>query len=388
LEAAIAGLEAWGAARGWVGPDPYEALNARSRLAAPLRRWPLSRRLLIQLVKRSPLDLRRPLAIAPRPDAAAFAHLLSAQALLGARDRMAAALEQLTQLRCRGFEQPCWGYGFDVETRFFFYAAETPNSIATAFAGLALLDAERAGAGAGALELATGAGEYFLRHTPQTEAPTGSGAYFGYLPGDRSPIHNANLLVCALLTRLGARTGERRFSEAAAAGVRYALAHQRADGSWPYAEDPRGKWVDGLHSGYVLDALAACEAALGDPGIAAARRRGLDFYRRHLICADGAAAFLRDGRYPIDSQTVAQAIASFARAELADGEGLATALRVFSFASERMRRSDGAFLFQRGRLLVKPTPHVRWVQAPMLEALCLLRKAAQARSAAAPGEPL
>ena len=53
-----------------------------------------------------------------------------------------------------------------------------------------------------ALELAIGAGDFFLRHVPQTDAEPG--AYFGYLPGDDTPIHNANMLVAALLARLAA----------------------------------------------------------------------------------------------------------------------------------------------------------------------------------------
>ena len=48
--------------------------------------------------------------------------------------------------------------------------------------------------------------------------------------------------------------------------------------------------------------------------------------------------------------------------------------------SSRLTRSDGAFVFQRERYWVNRTPHPRWVQAPMLEALTVLL-AAEAESA-------
>jgi hypothetical protein len=356
---------------------------------ALLKRTALGRRLLIQAVKRSPLDLRRPLGIEPQHNSAAIAQLLSAYSLLaaagreGAAERAGWARRRLAELRCGGFEEACWSYHFDVETRFFFYGADTPNTIATAFAGLALLEhRELAGEGAddaGALELAVGAGEFFLRHVPRTEGEGGS--YFGYLPGDRSPIHNANLLACSLLAELAARTGRDDFAAAARSGVGYALAHQRADGSWPYAEGERGGWVDGHHTGYVLDALLRCEGALGmEDEITAARRRGLDFYAERLIDADGAARFYDAELYPIDGQSLAQAIISFSLAYERDREprDLAVAWRVFGYAAREMQRDDGAFVFQKLRLWTNRAPHVRWVQAPMLEALARLSTVAAA----------
>ena len=364
---------------------------------ALLKRTPLGRRLLIQAVKRSPLDLRRPLGIAPRHNSAAVAQLLSAYSLLaaagreGAAERAAWAHRRLAELRCAGFEEACWSYHFDVQTRFFFYGAETPNTIATAFAGLALLDHhDRGGAAAAddeALEMAIGAGDFFLRHVPRT--PGEGGSYFGYLPGDRSPIHNANLLACSLLAELAARTGRDDFAEAARSGVGYALAHQRPDGSWPYAEGERGAWVDGHHTGYVLDALLRCEWALAMEGeITDARRRGLDFYAENLIAADGAARFYPGEPYPIDGQSLAQAMISFSLAYERDGDwrDLAVAWRVFGYAAREMQRSDGPFVFQKLRLWTNRAPHVRWVQAPMLEALARLGSAAAPGAGAGEGE--
>ena len=182
-----------------------------------------------------------------------IAHVLGAYArmdpALGVDSRARAewAIDRLEALRCSAYEEPCWGYHFDVETRFFFYSAETPNTIATAFAGLALIDAHERLGSARALELATGAGDFFLRRIERTPGP--GGAFLGYFPGDRTPIHNASLLAASVLARLAPLTGRDDFAAAAADAVGYSLDHQRDDGSWPYAEGDVGGWVDNFHTG-------------------------------------------------------------------------------------------------------------------------------------------
>lgn len=378
LMSAITSLDRWASERSWVGPDPYEGLNARR--AGPLRRSPLGRRALIQLVKRSPLDLRRPLGIAPQANSMSLAHVLAAYARLAAGPsaglpavaaRIEPLVERLASMRCPGYHQPSWGYHFDVQTRFFFYGAGTPNSIATAFAGHALLDADARGLGGGGpLELARGAGEFLLAEIPRTETP--AGAFFGYLPGDRTPIHNANLLVCGLLARLGARLGDERMRAAAAGGVSYALAHQDEDGSWPYAETSSNRWVDGFHTGYVLDALRQCAVSLDDGAALDAWRRGLRFYAERLFLGDGTPKHYVEQTYPIDAQCAAQGIRTFAEAAADDPGWIEGAWSIYAYSQRRLRRRDGAYLFQRRRWWTNRVPHVRWVQAPTLDAFARL----------------
>jgi hypothetical protein len=320
------------------------------------------------------------LGIAPGESAAGLGQVLSAYARLGLpRDERAirtrAIVGRLWSLRCGAYAEPCWGYHFDVETRFFFYPSTSPNTIATAFVGLALLDAHEALGDPALLELATGAGDFFIRHVPQTEAD--GGAFFGYLPGDRTPIHNANLLAAALLAGLGDRTGRRDFLDSARTAVDYAIAHQREDGSWPYAESPRGRWVDGFHTGYVLDSLLRCLGPVGGLRLRSSYERGLAFYSERLFGEDGTPKYLADSVYPIDSQCVAQGIRTFSSASALDRSWLERAWLVYDFAMARMAGADGTFIFQRRRLWANRAAHVRWVEAPMLDALAHLWVAAR-----------
>ena len=380
LTDALRRLEAWGRACRWTGTDPYDGLNA-TRLVTPVKQSVLGRRILTQLVKRSPVNLRPLLGVPQGQSAAALAQVVSSYAL-GAipgeegRSRLAETLRVLETLRCAGFEEPCWGYHFDVQTRVFFYPSGSPNTIATAFAGLALLDAYEATNDERLLELAAGAGDFFLRHVPQTE--DGDGAFFGYLIGDRTPIHNANTLVCALLARLTHHTGHGDMRAAAEAGLLWTINHQRLDGSWPYGEQPHLKWVDGFHTGYVLDSLLHCARAGVEVDGGVALEHGLAYYRRALFLEDGTPKYMPDSLYPIDAQCVAQGIQTMSLASERDPAYGAFAWTVLDFALRRMTRRDGSFIFQRRRRWANAAPHIRWMAAPMLQALTLLRRVTEA----------
>ena len=366
-------IERWGSERQWRGPDPYDALNA-TRLPEIARRSPLALRVVTQAVKRSPVNLRPLLGVADGLSAATLANVISAYARNGfldeaeAQSKLGESIGRLAGLRCAPFSEPCWGYHFDVQTRVFFYPRGTPNTIATAFAGLGLLDAHELAGARGALEMAAGAGEFFMRHVPQTEAEPG--AYFGYLPGDRTPIHNANMLVAALLARLGCLTRREEFAGAARAAVEYTVSRQRADGSWPYGEEPHLQWIDGFHTGYVLDCLLTCiDAGVGEDLARRAWQRGLQYYVKTLLGPGGIPRYSATSRYPIDGQCVAQAILTLARAAPREPRLAECRWAVLEYALRRFTRGDGALLFQRERGWVNRIAHPRWAQAPMLEAL-------------------
>jgi hypothetical protein len=375
-------LEAWTSSRNWVGSDPYDGLNAR-RLVGAARRSLVGRRAITQIVKRSPVDLRRPLGIAPTASAAAMAHFASSYALGGfltaelEASKLERTLDALLAERCHGPAGLSFGYPFDVQTGVFFYPRGAPNTIASAFAGGAFLDAHSRTGEKRWLRHAEEVGVFFVEEVPQTR--TDAGAYFGYLVGDRTPIHNANMLVCALLARLGEALGCADLTQRAAEGARYTLAHQRDDGSWPYGEGTGLGWVDGFHTGYVLESLLRC----ADAGIdieSGALDRGLGFYREALFCDDGTPKYKPDSVHPVDIQCVAQGIQTFALAAARAPAFEAAAHLVLGFARRKMLRRDGAFVFQRRRLWVNRAPHMRWAEAPMQHALAHLLALREGRS--------
>ncbi len=364
-------LEDHGNRQDWIGPDPYEGLNATRFIDLP-RRSVLGRRLVMQVVKRSPLDLRPLLGITPTRNAATVAWAVSAYAQGGflpaelQRDRLEQATRLLISMRLPDWEEACWSYPFDTQSRVFFYAKTDPNTIATSFAGMALLDAFEVTGEERLLELAGSVARFLVANVPQTEdAP---GARFGYLVGDRSPIHNANTHVCALLARLITH-GADEYRDAVREGLTWTLERQRADGSWPYGEREDLDWVDNFHTGYVLDSLRVCADADVDDRAEPAWREGLEYWRANLIAADGLPKYYDKEPYPIDTQCAAQAIQTLAIASKHDPSCLGQAWKVFEWTMANMRRRDGLFYFQRRRHWINRTPHMRWTETCMYLAL-------------------
>ena len=150
--------------------------------------------------------------------------------------------------------------------------------------------------------------------------------------------------------------------------MRWTVERQRLDGSWPYGERRNLDWVDGFHTGYVLDALRTCADAGIAEGTEGAWRDGLAFYRRALL-AGGTPRYSTASLYPLDAQSAFQAIQTLAIATRRVPDCLDHAWAVYAFARARMWGRDITPLFQRRRIWVNRAQHVRWVVAPAVLAL-------------------
>ena len=202
--------------------------------------------------------------------ASGYAHL-GAAGDATARNAASRWLDWLEQGHLGGADGMAWGYHFDVQTRFFSYPANTPNTIATTFVARAFLDAVAALGDESRIEAAVAASDYLVS-TVLVESERGP--YFGYVPGDDKLIHNCNLLACAVLMDTARHSGRDDLAEIATRAVATSVAAQRPDGSWPYSDWSGQGWVDNFHTGYVLESLTSLYGRRG-------RRRGTD--RRRLV---------------------------------------------------------------------------------------------------------
>jgi hypothetical protein len=375
LSEAIVRIRRWGEARDWRGYDPYDALNTPFETLLTLGR-PLGRRALTQAVKLSPLNLRPVLRIAPTWNGKALALVASGYARLFAADSgderaHAQASRWLTWL----VEHPTapgsalgWGYPFKVQTRFFGYARETPNAIATSFVIQALLDGhellgdERWG------EAAVGACEFLSRELLFDEEGR---TYFCYLPAERELVHNANLLACAAISRTADLVGRESLRETVESALRASLAAQRPDGSWPYAEGAGHAWVDNFHTGYVLESVAICARSL--PDLREPLTRGLAYWQQELFLEDGTPKYTPESIYPLDAHCYATAIDTWLAVRDLHPGAMQTAERTARLLLERMLDPVGYVHFQRTRFWTNRVPFVRWTTAPTFRALAGLQ---------------
>jgi hypothetical protein len=347
---------------------------------------PLGRRMLTQAVKRSPVNLRPLLRIDPSLNAKALALVASAYVRLAAAeptDGHAQAharrwLDWLATHRGGNGSTFGWGYPFKVETRFFGYARDTPNAIATSFVIQALLDGHELLGNERYGEIAA-AGCDFL--TTELLVEDGARAYFRYLPAETELVHNANLLGCAALMRAGALIGRADLREVAQTALQPSLEAQRTDGSWPYAEGANHGWVDNFHTGYVLDSLAVCARSIAN--LRGPLERGLAYWERELFLPDGTPKYTPSSVYPLDAHCYATAIDTWLAMQDIRSAALDNAERIAALLLDRMLDPAGYVHFQRTRLWKNKVPFVRWTTAPTFRALAGLQLARVRRENAA-----
>jgi hypothetical protein len=376
IEAAFDSLLGYGEARAWAGYDPYDAL--RSPVVRALSfgaRWP--RIAWIQLVKRSPLNLR-PLLLVPKGVNPKGLGLVARALVYDARARGADRREEVARLLARldALRSPKatgagWGYNFDWQSRAFFVPEGTPSVVCTTFVANAYLDAYLAWGEPEWLARAREACEFVLTDLNRTEGTDGSFC-FSYTPLDRTTVHNASMLGAELLARVGRETGEAALAEAAVAATRFTVAAQREDGAWPYGELAFQSWVDSFHTGFVLVSLDSVIRATGRDEWAGALERGYALYRDRFFLADGTPKYYDNGLYPVDIHSAAQALVTFAALARLDPGALERARLVFGWAVEAMRRGDGSFAFQKHRRYTNRTSYIRWSQAWMLYGMARL----------------
>src|SRR6266446_7292816 len=120
LEQALDALLQWCRARNFAGHDPFDALNSRIFRATPLTRSETARLVWTQIIKRSPLNLRRSVRVPAQKNAKGIA-LFALAALanyrrLGTTEAESEArdlIDELIGLKISGYSGAAWGYIFD-----------------------------------------------------------------------------------------------------------------------------------------------------------------------------------------------------------------------------------------------------------------------------------
>ena len=377
LEAKILKLLAYCRASNWAGYDPYDAVNSKAFAALPFLNSRLPRLVLTQVLKRSPINIRRLLLIPKTQNPKAIALLLSAFLKLSrigvpeAGDLVELMIERLIALRSQGVPYWCWGYSFPWQTRTIVVPRGVPNLVCTTFVGNALLDAYEQRQDTRCLSMAVNTAEYILDELYWTDGNSVAG--FSYpIPHLRNQVPNANFLGAALLCRVYKLTSELKFLGPALRVARYAAAKQHADGSWEYGEAPSQRWIDNFHTGYNLCALQSIGRHAETTEFESCLRRGLEFYRAHFFREDGAPRYFHDHTYPVDIHCVAQSIITLLALKDLDPSNVVLARSVFQWAMNHMWDERGFFYYRVLRFFTIRTPYIRWAQSWMLLAMSAL----------------
>ena len=362
------------------GADPFDGLNSRIFAKLPFSSLPIARLAWLQLFKKSPYDFRALAKVPPSTNPVTLALAARTYARSGETEKMHRAIERLVVLRSdlQRWGHGAWGYPFPWQAKAFYVARGVPNVIATAYAVRAVSDCcpSMADIDRVIADAATFVG------TELVCRPGNGATYIGYVPQADTMVHNANLWGAYVLA-LAVNRGDLKWRALADAAVDYTLRAQMSDGSWRYGEARHHQWIDGFHTGYVLEALQLCRHLLERHDLANAIARGTDFYLKSFLRNDGTVPYYADGSGPLDVNNFAQMVVTLECVQPTPN-WMALADRTLAAAIRELWRPElGAFAYQRRGRHINRITYPRWTQIWMMYALGL-RRAHRAGSPALP----
>lgn len=376
ITTSIQKVERWVEDHVYKGYEPFDGLSSIFR---PLTFGNLLMdRLLLQLIRQSPINLRPLFGVKPLDStigrgymAWGYCHMFKNTGNQHYREKTAACLKWLIENKSTGHEEFSWGKHFDFASRGGLYKAFEPILIWTALIAQAFLEAYETFGDSKYLEVADSVCRWIAK-LPRNK--TDSGFCMGYHNQDfTADIHNSNMVGAAVLARTAKHTNNQEYLAVAKGAMTYSCSRQLPNGAWLYGEDPQNHWIDNFHTGYNLDALKCYIGYSGDAEYEDNLKRGLKFYKENFFEGSGKFKFYHNRAYPIDSQCASQGIDTLANFADIDKESLKLAQKVAYWTIQNMQDSKGFFYYRQYPLGIKAkAPMLHWAQATTYKALTSL----------------
>lgn len=370
-------VQNWVETHDYKGYEPFDGLSSWFRPLAVGNL--LAERVLMQLIRQSPVNLRPLMGVTPKDSTKgrgymAYGYLLRYKTTGKAdyRQKAEACLDWLDQHKAARFKHHSWSNHFDFASRGGSYTKDDPIIVWTSLIGQAYLEAFEQTGKTRWLEIADSVCGWIME-LPREK--THRGNCLSYLAHVQSSIHNANMLGAAMLARTAKHTGNNEYREMARSAMEYSCSRQLSDGSWWYGEDPKYHWIDNFHTGYNLDSLKCYIENTGDETWRCNLQKGLTFFKEHFFEEDACPKYYHNRRYPVDSQCAAQAVETLAIFSEIDPSCLAVGVKVARWIIGNMQDRDGHFYYRVYPLMKAKTPMLHWGQATMFKAFAhLLQK--------------
>lgn len=379
LHASIMRLVRWLEEHDYRGYDTFDGLS--SPILRPLTfETKLLRTVLLQGVRRFPVNLRPVLGIEPKRSSKGMGFLARGFLRLHEvtrdkvwADRAEMALNWLMEHQVGAYSGACWGNHFDYQSRGFFLPKGAPTIVWTSLIGHAFLDGFEHLGREQYLNTAISACEHILKDLDRLR--DGDGVCISYIPNGKTWVHNANTLGASLLARTYAHTHNEQYFELAQKAIRYTAQYQRPDCSWFYGEKENLHWVDSFHTAYVLDCFKHYSMSTGDGQFDRVMRDGYEYWKGTFFLDDGTPRYYAHKTLPLDIQCSSQAIDTLVLFHDIDPDNMQLAVNVAQWTIKNMQDSSGYFYYRRySRWLVNKTPTLHWGQATMLCAVAGLYK--------------
>jgi hypothetical protein len=374
VQDALARVKEWVENHRYQGYEPFDGLSSWARPLACGNQ--LAERLLMQLIRQSPLNLRPLLGVKPKDSTKGRGYMAYGYLLLYRLNRdnndlekAVQCLEWLDQHKVARFQHHSWSNHFDFVSRGGSYTKSDPILVWTVLIGHAYVEAYEVTGDPYFLSIAESACNWILE-LPREKTPQGD--CLSYFAHAQSSIHNANMLGASFLARTAKHTQSQECMRVARSAMEYSCSRQLADGSWLYAEEPKYHWIDNFHTGYNLDSLDCYIRASGDEEFRSNLANGLAYFKLNFFEDSGRPKYYHNRTYPVDIQCIAQAIDTLALFASRDVKCLLLAQKVTEWAIDNMQSPKGFFYYRQYPFLTAKTPMLHWGQATMFKALAHL----------------
>jgi hypothetical protein len=291
-------------------------------------------------------------------------------------------LEILRETRCRNYDDYCWGYPFNWETRTGTIRKGTPLITTVPYVYEAFSQAYSLDKNPKWLAIMQSIAEHvFTSYRSLETAPEAATCGYTPAPDDPCGVINASAYRAFLLTRAGIELSEPKYLEIARGNLNFVLASQNADGSWYYSTDGKRDFIDHFHTCFVLKALAKMAEITDCDRCWGAIERGVRYYLANLFDREGLPVpFSKRPRLTIYSRELYDYAECINLAILLSGrfpELDEVLSRVLRDLLERWQKPDGSFRTRRLLVGWDNVPMHRWAQSQVFRSLNFLLSQAQ-----------
>jgi len=376
LETSIQKVEKWVEDHNYKGYEPFDGLSSFLR---PLTFGNLFLdRLLMQLIRQSPINLRPIFGIKPLDStigrgymASGYLTMLKVTGNENYKAKAVSCLDWLMENKSPVYSDYSWGKHFDYASRSGRYPQFEPITIWTSLIGHVFFDAYEILQEKKYLLVAESVCAWIMK-LPRIQTDSGHCLHYYPSEDEGSTCHNPNMMAAALLAKTAKHLGKREQLYVAKEAMQYSCTRQLPDGAWYYGEKSQYHWIDNFHSGYNLDSLKLYIEYTNDRSYEANLSWGFKFYKEHFFDESGRPKYYHNRTYPIDSQCASQAIETLTNFADRDESSLALALKVAQWTIDNMQDKEGYFYYRQYPLLKAKTPMLHWAQATTYRALSLL----------------
>ena len=374
IERSLQLVQAWVERHDYRGYEPFDGLSSWFR---PLTFGNLlAERLLMQLIRQFPINLRPLMGVTPKDSTKGRGYMAHGYLLryktTGESEYLRKAetcFDWLDHHKVPRFKYHSWSNHFDFSSRGGTYTKDDPIIVWTSLIGQAYLEAFEQTGEERWLTIADSVCRWIM-DLPREK--TDRGDCLSYLAHAQNSIHNSNMLGAAMLARTARHTGNKSYQAVAKSAMEYSCSRQLSDGSWWYAEEMKHHWIDNFHTGYNLDSLKCYIENTGDETWRGNLQKGLTFFKQNFFEDNGCPKYYHNRRYPIDSQCAAQAIETLANFSDSQPSCLALSIKVAHWTVENMQHPDGHFYYRIYPLVKAKTPMLHWAQATLFKAMAQL----------------